>query len=111
MIGVTEVIKRSLRRITPRSTSLDRMRHLIIGTILIALGLWGVSVWWASFGLVMRAMIPLALLVVGSLAVLSSYYRLNESEAATDPEVDSDDASDPAGEEDGEDDESDEDED
>lgn len=73
------------------------MRHLIIGTILIALGLWGVSVWWASFGLVMRAMIPLALLTVGSLAVLSSYYRLNEADSATDPDVDpeADDTDDP----------------
>lgn len=84
------------------------MRHLIIGTILIALGLWGVSVWWASFGLVMRAMIPLVLLTVGSLAVLSSYYRLNEADAATDPDVDAepaDDEPEPDDENDDEDDE------
>lgn len=87
------------------------MRHLIIGTILIALGLWGVSVWWASFGLVMRAMIPLGLLVVGSLAVLSSYYRLNESEPATDPEMDSDASDDDSDPNDDEDDENEDDED
>jgi hypothetical protein len=53
------------------------MRHLIIGTILIVLGILGMSVWWESFGLVMRALVPLTLLVLGALAVLSSYYRMS----------------------------------
>jgi hypothetical protein len=52
------------------------MKHLVVGTILIALGLLGISVWWETFGLVMRALVPFALLVVGLLAVLSSYFRL-----------------------------------
>ena len=56
------------------------MKHLTGGVILIALGLWGMVAWWEAFGLVMRGMIPLALLALGSLAVLSSYYRLGPSE-------------------------------
>ncbi len=52
------------------------MKHLALGTLLVALGLWGLFAWWESFGLVMRALVPLALLILGLLAVLSSYYRL-----------------------------------
>jgi hypothetical protein len=59
------------------------MRHLIVGTILIALGILGMSVWWESFGLVMRALVPLTLLVFGVLAVLSSYYRMGTVGAAS----------------------------
>lgn len=55
------------------------MAHLIIGTVFIALGLLGLSIWWESFGLVMRALVPLALLVLGALAVLSSYYRMGSA--------------------------------
>ena len=60
------------------------MMHLVAGTILIALGLWGIFAWWETFGLVMRAVIPLALLVFGSLAILSSYFRLGSTTDADD---------------------------
>lgn len=53
------------------------MRHLIAGLGFIALGLWGMFAWWTSFGMVMRGLIPFALLGVGLLALLSSYYRLD----------------------------------
>ncbi len=52
------------------------MRHLIVGTALIALGLWGIVAWWEAFAFAMRALVPLTALVVGVLAVLSSYSRL-----------------------------------
>jgi hypothetical protein len=52
------------------------MRHLLIGMFLIALGLWGISTWWDAFAFAMRAFVPLAALVWGVLAVLSSYARL-----------------------------------
>jgi hypothetical protein len=58
------------------------MKHLAVGTLLVALGLWGLFAWWESFGLVMRALVPLALLVLGLLAVLSSYYRLGGTGSA-----------------------------
>jgi hypothetical protein len=62
------------------------MRHLIVGTILIALGILGMSMWWESFGLVMRALVPLTLLVFGVLAVLSSYFRMGSAGAASEPD-------------------------
>ncbi len=34
------------------------------------------SVWWASFGLVMRGLVPFGLLGVGLVAMLSSYNRM-----------------------------------
>ncbi len=58
------------------------MKHLALGTLLVALGLWGLFAWWESFGLVMRALVPLVLLILGLLAVLSSYYRLGAADAA-----------------------------
>jgi len=58
------------------------MKHLAIGTVMIALGLWGLFTWWDLFGLVMRGVVPFALLVLGLLAVLSSYYRLGDATAA-----------------------------
>lgn len=62
------------------------MTHLIVGIICIALGLLGMSVWWESFGLVMRALVPLGLLVLGALAVLSSYYRMGAATVAEEEE-------------------------
>ncbi len=62
-------------------SNLTVMRHLIIGTVLIALGIWGMFAWWESFGLVMRAMVPFAALLLGLLAILSSYYRLGDDGA------------------------------
>lgn len=75
------------------------MRHLIIGTLLIALGLWGIVAWWEAFAFAMRALVPLAALIVGVLAVLSSYSRLelplrggdvDRAEAEAEEEVEAD---------------------
>ena len=63
------------------------MKHLTAGVVLVALGLWGMVVWWEAFGLVMRGVVPLGLLLLGSVAVLSSYYRLGKSEGQDDEEV------------------------
>ena len=52
------------------------MRHLLVGMVLIALGLWGISTWWNEFSFAMRAFVPLFAVVWGVLAVLSSYARL-----------------------------------
>ena len=60
------------------------MKHLVLGTLLIVLGLWGLFAWWDSFGLAMRALVPFALLVLGLLAVLSSYFRLGAATGAAD---------------------------
>jgi hypothetical protein len=55
------------------------VRHLIVGTFLIALGLWGIIAWWEAFAFAMRALMPLGALIVGVLALLSSYSRLGVS--------------------------------
>lgn len=52
------------------------MRHLIGGTSCIVLGLCGMSAWWPQFAQTMRGFVPFALLVIGLVAVLSSYNRL-----------------------------------
>jgi hypothetical protein len=57
------------------------MAHLVGGVILMALGLWGVIAWWETFGLVMQAVVPLAMIVAGSLSILSSYYRMGHATA------------------------------
>jgi hypothetical protein len=53
------------------------MSHLILGAGLIVLGLCGMSMWWSSFGLVMRGLVPFGLLGFGIIAILSSYNRLS----------------------------------
>ncbi len=53
------------------------MKNLIGGIVAICLGLWGVTTWWASFGLVMRGIVPFALIVLGLLAVVTGFRRLS----------------------------------
>lgn len=60
------------------------MRHLIIGAVLTSLGIWGLHTWWANFGIVMRALVPFALLVSGLVALFSSYYRMTEADEEED---------------------------
>ena len=54
------------------------MKHIVVGSVFVALGLWGMFVWWASFGLVMRGVLPFFLLAAGLVGVLSGYYRLGK---------------------------------
>jgi hypothetical protein len=58
------------------------MKHLIGGVVAICLGLWGMVTWWGTFGMVMRGMVPFALLGIGLLAIVSGFRRLSESAAA-----------------------------
>lgn len=53
------------------------MKHLVGALALMALGLWGMAVWWSSFGLVMRGLVPFALLGFGLVALLSGYNRIS----------------------------------
>ncbi len=50
------------------------MMNIIFGAIAILLGLWGLFVWWAEFGLVLRGLVPFALLIVGLLFIASKFY-------------------------------------
>lgn len=53
------------------------MKHVIVGLVLVAVGLWGMVAWWDSFGFVMRGLVPVGVLALGLIATLSGYYRLN----------------------------------
>lgn len=74
------VQKKVLRGDNFESNKRAVVRHLIIGAVLTSLGIWGLHTWWANFGLVMRALVPFALLVSGLIALFSSYYRMTESD-------------------------------
>jgi hypothetical protein len=52
------------------------MRHLVVGLVLFALGIWGIISWWNVFGLVMRGIVPFLLLILGLVAVLSGIRRV-----------------------------------
>ncbi len=58
------------------------MKHFVVGIVLIVLGIWGMFAWWENFGRVMRGLLPFFLLAMGLVAVLSSYYRFTEQDAA-----------------------------
>jgi hypothetical protein len=53
------------------------MKHFLAGIVAVALGVCGLVVWWRTFGMVMRGVIPFCLIVFGLLAVLSGYRRLS----------------------------------
>ncbi len=44
------------------------MFHLICGLIAVVLGLWGIFGWWDSFGMLLRGLVPLLLLIGGLIA-------------------------------------------
>jgi hypothetical protein len=58
------------------------MKHFVVGIVLIVLGIWGMLSWWENFGRVMRGLLPFFLLAMGLVALLSSYYRFAEQDAA-----------------------------
>ena len=50
------------------------MTNIIVGAVAIVLGLWGRLVWWSEFGVVLRGLVPFALLIVGLLFIASKFY-------------------------------------
>lgn len=62
------------------------MLHVVIGLVLLVLGVFGIISWWADFGLVLRGLVPFALLICGLVAIGSSLAKgiLEESEDDTD---------------------------
>lgn len=45
------------------------MTHLVFGVVAIGAGLFGVFAWWSDFGLVLRGLLPIVLIVVGFIAI------------------------------------------
>ena len=51
------------------------MKHLLIGMVALILGFIGIIIWWKTFGLVMRGVVPISLALFGVIAILSGYRR------------------------------------
>lgn len=55
------------------------MTHLILGLGMLVFGLWGIFGWWDSFGMVLRGLIPLMLLIGGLIATGVGIEKFNKS--------------------------------
>ena len=53
------------------------VKHIVGGMVVLCLGLWGLVAWWPTFGMVMRGVVPFALLAVGLVAVVSGLRRIS----------------------------------
>jgi hypothetical protein len=53
-----------------------------MGVIFLILGVLGVATWWLEFGMVMRGLVPLLLIIVGLVAIASTLSLLTEKGAA-----------------------------
>ena len=51
------------------------MLHMFAGTVMAALGIWGIVAWWDVFGLVMRGVVPFALLLIGLVALMAGFRK------------------------------------
>jgi hypothetical protein len=54
------------------------MANIIFGLVALALGLWGVSVWWWSIVEILRGIIPIALILLGLVALGAGVTRMRE---------------------------------
>ena len=65
------------------------MPNIIVGLVAIALGLWGLSVWWWSVAELLRGLVPIVLILFGLVAVGAgvSIVREKDDEDATDEEL------------------------
>ncbi|MBF0170021.1 MAG: hypothetical protein HQK87_02855 [Nitrospinae bacterium] len=45
------------------------MPNIIVGLVMVALGIWGLSVWWWSVAELLRGLAPIVLILVGLVAV------------------------------------------
>ena len=55
------------------------MKHLVAGSLIGLLGLIGLILWWPTFGLVMRGVIPFTMLLFGIVAIYSGLRRISAS--------------------------------
>jgi hypothetical protein len=54
------------------------MANIIFGLVALALGLWGVSVWWWSIVEVLRGVVPVMLILLGIVALGAGVTRMRE---------------------------------
>ncbi len=60
------------------------MLHVVIGLVFLVLGVMGIISWWVDFGLVLRGLVPFALLVGGLIAMGSGLVREKWEESEND---------------------------
>jgi hypothetical protein len=53
------------------------MGHLFFGLVAMCAGLFGVFAWWDDFGLVLRGLIPITLIVVGLVGIGAGLLQKN----------------------------------
>ena len=58
------------------------MANIIFGLVALALGLWGVSAWWWSIVEILRGVVPIALILLGLVALGAGVTRMREHEEA-----------------------------
>ena len=51
------------------------MPQIIAGLLAVALGLWGISVWWYSVEELLRGLVPLILVLFGIIALMAGVSR------------------------------------
>ncbi|MBF0348499.1 MAG: hypothetical protein HQL81_12610 [Magnetococcales bacterium] len=56
------------------------MANIIFGLIALALGLWGLSVWWWSVVELLRGIVPLFLIMLGFVALGAGIIRVRDEE-------------------------------
>ncbi|MBF0348870.1 MAG: hypothetical protein HQL81_14480 [Magnetococcales bacterium] len=56
------------------------MANIIFGLIALALGLWGLSVWWWSVVELLRGIVPLFLIMLGFIALGAGIIRMSDEE-------------------------------
>ncbi len=65
------------------------MPNIVFGLVAIAVGLWGLSVWWWSVAEFLRGFVPIALILFGLVALGAgvSVVRDKEGDDLTDEEL------------------------
>jgi len=58
------------------------MNRVFVGLVALCLAAWGLVVWWPTFGMVMRGLVPFCLLVFGLVNIASGLRLLRTKEAA-----------------------------
>jgi len=49
--------------------------HLILGLTTLVLGAWGIITWWGDFGMLLRGLIPILLVLTGLVAVGAGFRK------------------------------------
>jgi hypothetical protein len=56
------------------------MANIIFGLVALALGLWGVSLWWWSVVELLRGVVPVLLILLGLVALGAGVTRMRDGE-------------------------------